>query len=314
MYQDSKFKVLLILFVVLLVPTLVIGGFLFIKTGTIGLKPGSLTQTKTISPDILYLTQPVYSFSGVVEKTGSDSILVTQNVTLSQMMPPGMPPAIPPGANITISPTQTPKKLSYTVKITDKTTITRPAMNVPLLLVTPKPPQMQKLSVKDITVGETVSIQTNTDLRTLSGNTFEAVSINLPQIQNSIMGTITSIENGKITVKSTMPGAQEKEITVTVSADTEISRYLPPDKENPMPKPVKLSFSDLAKNMQVTVYTDVDVTKQSSVTALRIEPSNTAVPMAPPIISPVLETPTNIPTPTKTSKKSPSPTMATPSE
>jgi hypothetical protein len=298
MYQDSKFKVLLILFVVLLLSTLVIGGVLFTRKGATGLKPISLGQT--ISPNILYLTQPVYNFSGVVEKTGSDSILVSQNVTLSQMMPPGIPLS---GANATIPPTQTPKKLSYTVKITDKTTVTRFSMNVPLLLITPKPPEIPKLSVKDIIVGETVSIQTNTDLRTLSGNTFEAVSINLPQIQNSIMGTITSVESGKITVKPAMPGAQEKEITVTVSADTEISRYLPMDKDNPMPKPEKLSFSDLTPDMQVTVYTDVDVTKQSSVTALRIEPSSISAPMAPPIISPALETPT--------SKKTPIPTAAT---
>jgi hypothetical protein len=259
----------------------IIGILIIISVGGIFMmKKGS----QTVSPDILSITSPVFSVSGTVEKVngGIISIVVNQN-TLPPMTQP-IPPVNPPGAVVTISPTSVPKKLTYTVKISDKVMITRPPLMIPLLLATPKPPDMQKLSIKDINIGENVSIQSSTDLRLLSGNTFEAVSVSMIALSNSINGKITSVESDKIKVKTSMLG--EKEYTVTISNETEISRYLPMDKDNPMPKPEKLSLSDLKKDMQVTVYTNVDVTKEQNVTALRIDPMMTL-----PVVEPVVPSP-----------------------
>jgi hypothetical protein len=209
-------------------------------------KRQSLPARQTISPDILYLTDPAHYFSGVVEKIEGNTILVS-------------------------SPSSQQKKISFTVKISDKTTITRNPPDIPFSFITPKPPVEQKLTIKDIKIGENITVRTDEDLRTFSQNQFEATSITLPDRTKTLQGKITNVGTDRITM---IAETNKKEYAVMLTADTEISYLLPPDPldKDQIQKPVKLAISDLKKDMSVVVYTDVDLEKVQIFTTLRIEP------------------------------------------
>lgn len=254
--------------------------------------------------DILFLTSPVNSFSGKVTKVEKDSIILTQKMMLP--LPFNPPAHIAAGNPATTAPIPTPvsKDITFKVKIAPATQITRPVVSIPYLLISVTPPVPAKLTISDIKPGQMVSVTTNTDLRTLSGNEFEANFINLPSIINTLSGKITAIGDNIITLRAFPPVSmydmqaqsaqppKEEEYRVQITTDTEISRFGPPApfKEGVMPKPAepeKLSLSDLKSNQQVTVYTDVDVTAMKSFKALRIEPP-AEMPPAPVPVSPIL--------------------------
>ena len=226
------------------------------------------TNGYTISQNILSITQPVTSFSGIVEKIEGNRLFVTQKVT-------------------------------YQVIVSDKTQIYRPMTPYIVYLfktVLSDPGQdftmpAQKSTIKDIQAGQYITIDSQVDLRTLAGTSFEAVTITLPQKIITLKGKITRLEGNTLTVKAfvstTTSTPQEKDYTITITPDTEISRLTyPPTPEgtpyptpensilNPStpPTPEKLSPSDLRMDMQVTVYTDTDVTTSLTGNALRIEP------------------------------------------
>ena len=251
--------------------------------------------------NLLFLTSPITSFSGKVDKISGNSVWISQSFTLSQAMPGAMmPPAVEAGKagpSPTALPTPITKVLTFKVNIDQNTQISRPQNYINYLLITVTPAPPPKLTVKDIKAGQMISINTNSDLRTLKSNEFTATSIQLPQVPNTINGKISAISGNTLKVKSSsqpamMPGTntspeppKEIEYTVTVTNDTEISRYsqVGPAKENTTftpPEPEELALSDLKVDMQVTVYTDVDVTSAQKFTALRIEPF-----LPPPIVS-----------------------------
>lgn len=281
-------------------------------SGKTGLQFTSFFGKGASSSNVLFLTNPITSFSGKVDKVQGNSIFVSQQFTLYQgglAMPPAAPPAA--GLSPTAIPTPVTKVISFKVNITQNTQINRPSAFIPYLVktVTPAPPP--KLSIKDIKVGQPVTINTNADLRTLSAAEFDATSIQLPQLQNSLNGKISKISSNGFTMKAFGPQPlvmgtspvppKETEYTVTVTNNTEISRYKQqePPKE-PLkpgetilpatPKPEEFSLADLAVGMQVTVFTDEDVTSTQKLTALRIEPvltlpAPTAVPISPPAVT-----------------------------
>lgn len=238
---------------------------------------------KSISPNILLITQPVISFSGIVEKIEGNIVTITQKVIeQSQIAPPLAPINNPQTTNKTPpSPFPTPvtKTVTYNVLITEKTIILQPSPSINYLFISPTPAPQTKLSTQDIKKGQTISVNTNVDLRILSGNEFEATMINLPQITNTLNGKIVGLEGNILTVKGFAPmmaiavtansapvAPKEKEYHITLTSDTEISRM------NNQGKPEKLTLTDLKKDMQVTIYTAEDVITSQNLTALRIEP------------------------------------------
>jgi len=255
-----------------------------------------LKKSESISPNILFLTQPVSSFSGIVDKINGNNITISQKLTLFQNNTLQAPSALNP-ANQT-SPFPTPKTMTvtYNIVITDKTQISQPSPFINYLFKTVNTPlglptnNVSKLTAKDIKIGQMITVNTMKDLRTLAGNTFEATNISIPQITNTLNGKIISLEGNIMILKGFAMGAslavpgvetapQEKEYRVNITSDTEISRtsftpptLLKPGEMPPPPKNEKLSTSDLKNDMQVTVYTAEDVTTSQALTALRIEP------------------------------------------
>lgn len=219
-----------------------------------------------VSPNILYITQPVYTFSGIVEKIEGNKLLISQKGILT--------PSLSSKETTTFT---------YQVVVSDKTRITQPVFYPNYLFRTPPP--VRKLTINDITVGDMVVASSYVDLRTLTDNKFEATMIDLSQRLTVIGGKITHLDRNTLTLKAlnfatirivnrgiTPPPPQEKEYSVIVTPDTEISYYNTHVTPGTSPKPEKLSLSSLKKDMQVTVYADTDVTKNTKFTALRIVP------------------------------------------
>lgn len=244
-------------------------------------------DNRLVSPDILYLTFPVTSFSGKVEKIEGNTITVSQQMMLQQtILPvtqttPGQPPAIP---------TPVSKTLTYKVTVGKNTQIARQPIFVNYLFRKTVPPIATKLNLDDIKVGQTVTVSSTTDLRTLSAPQFEAVDIQLSSIINTLNGKIVDIKGNSLTLKAVPPlppsatvnapaaAVKEQEYIVSITDETEISRINFPSDPSKQSTPEKLSISDLKKDMRVTVYTNDDVTNAQTVNALRIEPMIIAPP------------------------------------
>ncbi|MCW1310078.1 MAG: hypothetical protein QXP04_05270, partial [Candidatus Nanoarchaeia archaeon] len=134
--------------------------FFFILFKFYNKKDGS---TPPISPNILYLTSPVTSFSGKVENIAGTTLFVSNQYDILQTIPvfttffPNKP---------SIIPTPKIKTLTYKVLITEKTQITQPPLNINYLFKTVSPTLPPKLTKKDIKVGQYIYINTQTDLRT----------------------------------------------------------------------------------------------------------------------------------------------------
>lgn len=262
---------------------------------------------KGVSPNILYLTAPVTSFTGKITKIEGSAVYVTQQFTLTSIPLPTPTPAL--------------KNVTYKIIVTANTQLTRSPISIPYLLTTIAPSPPQKLGLSDMRIGQTISLTGQSDLRTLAKDEFEAANISLPPVINSVSGKITQINDNSLVLKailplqSALPGPmggpaagvnipvatpQEINYIVTVDSNTEIS-YQPPSSP-PLPgekmaefkpvKPEKVSLQNLKTEMQITVYTDTDVTLTQKFTALRIEPSITPPPVSPAI----LLSPTSLPT------------------
>lgn len=287
-----------------------------IVLGILALLIFNTPSNKAVSPNILYITQPVNSLTGKVEKIEGNVVSISSQYTLPQTAP----------IAITVMPNQPPvmpipqiKTITYKLLVTDKTQITQPTSNINYLFKTvalpPGAPGLgapglpttstSNLTVKNIKVGQYITVNSQDDLRTLLKNTFEATTINLPPIANTLNGKIVNVTNNTLTLKAFIhvaaarpmiavniapPAPQEKEYTINITQDTEISRtsftlptLLKPGEMPPPPKNEKLSISDLKVDMQATVYTAEDATETQTLTALRIEPAQPMI--APPIPS-----------------------------
>ncbi len=282
---------------------IILGALIIALIGTYILRNNYLGSGSagTVSSNILYLTQPITSFSGTIDKIEGNSIIISQNMILQQVFnSPIAPPNNPmqPVPPVQITPPQ-PKKITYKVLITDKTNIARPTVFVPYLLKQSQSlgrpmGQSEKLSIKDLKVGQIVNTSSNIDLRTLKGSQFEATYINVAAKTISISGTITNVKQNQIIVKSLPPTTavdigfrggpanmapsnqqppKEQNYTVTIDQNTEISANIPLEDQVKQSAPKKLSMYDLKKDMQVTVYSNEDVTETTQLKALLIIPA-----------------------------------------
>lgn len=242
---------------------------------------------QTVSQNILYLTQPVISFSGTVEKIDNNFVTISQTIypTPSVIYNPPYPPKFTP------PPIPTPIKLSYRVGIDQNTAINRPPVNIPYLFITLTPAPASKLTIRDIIIGRSITVSTNTDLRLVTDNQFTATTVSLPALVTTITGKITNIQGNLLTLKAVVPSAgpmmalpaaspvpaKEVDYQVKVTNSTEISHMvyntsIAPGGPPTSPKPEKLALSDLKIGASINVYTNEDVILTQNLTALRIEP------------------------------------------
>lgn len=271
-----------------------------------------LAQSTSVSSNILYITNPVTSFSGKIESVQGNTVTVSQDMVIAQMFTP--PAAGQPNQLPAAPVTPKTKKITYKVLITNNTMINQAPSFIPYLFKQTATPgagapmaaapiaAINKLAAKDLKTGQFINISTNTDLRSLSGDQFEATSINLSSKATSVNGRVTAINGGELVIKGFAPtspmGAaavnpqtpKEKEYTITVNQDTEISGNASSNDPMKPPKPEKYSLSDLKKDTQITVYTEDDIDLSTKLTALKIEPffPNLAIttPNTPPQSSP----------------------------
>jgi hypothetical protein len=252
----------------------------------IALKKSS--QKKPLSPNILYLTSPVYSFSGTVEKIEGKAIYVSQKITENNL--PFAP--FPPNPNPSPFPTPKTVTLSYRVLISEKTQISKPPIFINYLFITPTPTAEKKLSINNIKIGQTVTVTTNQDLRTLTSDTFEATTVSLPPIINTLSGKVFEVKKDILIVKAFTPQSpNERDYQIKITKDTEISRI------GTNGKPEKLSLEEIKKEMGVIVYTDEDVTQSQKLTALRLEPILPPSPAVSPALPPPITSPSPIASP-----------------
>lgn len=233
-----------------------------------------------ISPNILYFTQPISSFSGIIEKIDGNTITVTQPYSylergfeLPTLYSTG-------GSRDKLLKT---KNLSFQVDVLSTTHILRSQVSVPYLFnrSATSSSMSAQLSPRDLKRGERVEISGGFDLRTLKGSRLQANRVELASFINRINGTITQLSGSTLRIQSTQldrnANQNEKEYVITVKSDTEISRLN--NKPAQMSgqavseqSPEKLQIGDLKKGMQVSIYTDSDITVGNAFSALRIEP------------------------------------------
>ncbi len=184
-----------------------------------------------ITKDILHLTPAVNSFSGYVFRIDGNVLTVGQerssrvgSVDLAVL-------------NKDKSIGATIKTVTYEVVITKETAFSRPYAGSPLLFSNGQATPPRKLSLKDVKVGQYIFAQTNTDLRTLKGNRYEAQSITLPQETTSLTGQVQKVAKNSLVVKQLVPFAappigiprntdlEMKSFKVNITPSTEISSW-----------------------------------------------------------------------------------------
>ncbi len=268
------------------------GGYFFYQKG------GNIFTQKAPGSnlaDVLFFTSPVNEFTGIIDKISGNSIWVLGKYTIT---PPPTPPNNPtnvPGQVITVPPLPPVKTFSYKVNIAVYTVINMPVTPVIYLYKKGTPTPTPALTIKDMRVGQLATVYTTSDLRALKQNEFDAYAVKLGPLNNIIGGKIKSINihEGVIIIKAippakpnpdqATPSPKELEYSISVTADTEISRLgvgeTPKAGAAAKPaQPVKFQLSDLKTDIQITVYTEQDVTDVQKVKALRIEPSADFVP------------------------------------
>lgn len=232
-----------------------------------------------VSSDILYITPPITSFAGIIEKIESNSIIVKQifNPSLSSGLPT--------------------KELSYKIVVKPETNIFKPFGSVPYLFKTVMSTPLRKTTFVDLHVGEEVNITTNADLRLLEKAEFEAATISyvFPAI-NSFNAKIIDISQSGETAVLTVDASPRASHTpnqptttifptiqyeILITSNTEISKLVIPITSKKKPEPKILSVSDLKKEMDIAVYTEGDISQERMVKALLIQPIDKTPPLPP---------------------------------
>lgn len=203
------------------------------------------------SSTILFLTQPVKTFSGIIEKIDGDTLTVSQNMTMNSVT----------------------QKITYRV-ITDKNTlIEQPESPIPYLFAKSGNAINKKKTIKDLKVGQAAVINTDEDLRTLTFQEFKATRVTLNAIANTLSGPVFDVNGSTLIIKAIPPFTpvsetpKERNYRIKITSNTEISRSAADG------TPVRLTLNDLKRNMWVVAYTDGDLNSGTDFTALRIDPS-----------------------------------------
>ncbi len=240
----------------------------FLKSYVSSFKPA-------ISSNILYLTEPVFYFSGKVERVENDSIILNRHIEKS-LIPPFML-----NAPVKFKALE-PKTISYKIDIDKDTRIIR-TKNSPdstslfPLLSSGTQPEIEIMQISDIKPGVMLTASTISDLRSLTKNEFKAYIIQLPSQKNHITGTVSKFSNNLIVLQAITfsPNAQPDIYNITITPETKIIQI-----NNGKSISVPLDTIKIGGIINVSIKEDANKTK--NVTALQIEPSIT-VPISPSI-------------------------------
>lgn len=265
--------------IVILVLITIIIVVVVVKVLGVGSNGGILAPTSSVSPDILYLTQPIHTFSGTVESVNGNTIV------LGAMLPPSTQNLQPRAPGLSPMPTIVQKQITYTVTVSNSAHLSRlgqsPTLAVPIFqssqsAAVRQPPQIKPLTLSDVQVGMYITVGTDSDLRTLQGSSFTATSVLLPQEVKTIAGSIKGISGNILTV-SAVPVSygspflqqQPKDYTITLTSATTIVENTPqtPEKQSTQQQ---LTPSQLQQGMSISVTTDQDMTNTQSANAVSI--------------------------------------------
>ena len=211
-------------------------------------------ELSTASPYVLYVTTPVLTFQGRVDKIEGNTILVSRSI----------PPAASQKAK---NPASDTKEITIAFALTDKTTVTRASI----------PGQADKndgkpvpLEVSDLKVGQVVSVTTLDDLRFEETAPREATEIQVQTRNYLIAGTINKIENNTLFLFTNPPPddafpqntqvLKPHDYTVTVSENSQIV----------YDDGGKAGLGDLKPNIFVNIYSNEDPYITNALTASKI--------------------------------------------
>lgn len=227
-------------------------GILLLVLGANAMKKNNVSLSGPNSI-ILFLTQPVKTFSGIIEKIDGDTLTISQNMTAGSVT----------------------KKITYRIIVDKNTVIEQPESPIPYLFAKTAGAGSKKKTIKDLKVGQAAVINTDEDLRTLTSQEFKATRITLNAIANTLSGPVFDVGGNTLIIKTIPPFTpisetpKERNYRVKVTNNTEISRSAADG------TPVRLTLNDLKRNMWVVAYTDGDLNSGTDFTALRIDPSLT---------------------------------------
>jgi|GEM_PF-3260233 len=235
--------------------------FIFVTLVILIISEFSLIRSKaSVSSNILYLTTPIYSFSGMVDSVSGNSVSISKVMTL--FLNPNQ-----------TGPTQKPLRLTYVVRIKKQTRINQDSIPGDFFEKTGIPNAAANATLKNVKKGDIVSFITSTDLRTLNGNTVDADSINLQPSVKMIGGTIISKDEHRLAVRAvpyappnavdannlSLSSLKEKTYTIEVTDQTKIIKRLTTINVNNQNNGLPGTYEELKKDMPLTIYTDTEV-------------------------------------------------------
>lgn len=247
---------------IIIISILIIGGIVFYLARVIfQSRAPSAPKPKSLSPYILYLTTPVFTFSGKVESTAGNDIIVSQEVESTLLI------------GVTASPSATGKvNISYRVRTDNETQLSQSPIFIPFLYKDITAPSPRATSIQDLKTGDSLTVYSKIDLRTIQDNVIDAIQITKTLASNSVSGIVTSVSANIIQVKSEHQGPPTTTTppppttyTVNIRQETEMVNLDPADTR-------KISVNELKIGNQVVIYSATEIDPNNPVvTAEKID-------------------------------------------
>lgn len=211
-------------------------------------------ELSTASPYVLYVTTPVLTFQGRLDKIEGNTLRVSRSI----------PPAASQKAR---NPASDTKEITIAFAMTDETAVTRASIPGQADANNGKPVPLQ---VSDLTVGQLVSVTTLDDLRFEETAPREATEIQVQTRNFLIAGVIKKIEDKTLSLFTNPPPddslPQDAQVlkphdyTVSVLENTQI---IYDDGGN-------AGLGDLKPNIFINIYTNEDPYITNALTAAKI--------------------------------------------
>lgn len=235
-------KVFLALLVILLLIILVPLAFYFIKNG--------FWEQLNLNKSQSDIKSNNYVFSGEIDAIGNNQLTVS-TIPFDQKIP-----------TLTSDPSNLGnKKVSYTVQLTQDTSIDLPQLVNFSLTATPS--ARPKATLADLKVGQKVRIISKKNLDSLTTNQFEAQSVTVSAGIIVASGIIQEISANNLTLLAKPPSVpEEKNYTYIITDKTEIV-------DNAGKKP--LPRSSLKNGVEGVIFSDKDIVSTNNPIAIRIE-------------------------------------------
>ncbi|MCL4366632.1 hypothetical protein M1563_00475 [Patescibacteria group bacterium] len=252
----QKVKPILIILGVLILLGLIF--FALLKTGVLdkvglGKYLGRAATIASNKSDLAFLNSqyPVSIFMGKIEQISGDTL------TVSQQMP---------------TTTGATKQVTYHITVTPQTKVQRPNGIPGVILPT------QTYTIQDLKVGETITVNTNQDLRNLLGDTFIASTIDASATIVYLSGTITTINSDSFDLTVPPPFyldpnqdqiTQETVYQIQVNPQTTTTQL---GSSGNKIQTTNLQLTSLKVGQEVMAFVNLDSLNGNKITALNIQP------------------------------------------